>query len=68
VIGYDLSINSVVVAFRGTINLLNTIVDAMVLPTSYPMRRTCNGCEVHGGFKMAYAALLSASFRSDLVT
>lgn len=43
--------NTVFVAFRGTVNIPNAILDIDVKQINYP---ACDGCKVHEGFYKGY--------------
>jgi hypothetical protein len=49
-IGYDQSLNSIVVTFRGTDNFSNIISDLKFLTDDLTSLDGCDGCKVHSGF------------------
>jgi len=46
-VGYDAALGMIIVAFRGSYNILNWFNDLNFIPISYPY---CNNCAVHEGF------------------
>ena len=67
IVGYEPDLNSVVVIFRGTINLLNAIIDVNVVPTPYLRQIKCPLCSVHGGFVTSYVSLYSDGLKVALL-
>lgn len=65
-IGYDPELNNVVVAFRGTDNWENGIIDALALSGIYVNGFSCFGCLVHVGFRDAYALLVRKGLKDKI--
>ena len=56
VIGYSPEYNRIVVAFRGSVDIANWILNLEAVRTSYPL---CSGCSVHIGFNQGYNSVKS---------
>ncbi len=55
-IGYQPSINAIVVSYRGSEDINNWITDLSALFTTWP---NCDGCKVHSGFYAAEQSVIS---------
>jgi hypothetical protein len=49
-LGYDQSLNSIVITFRGTDNFSNIVSDLKFLKDDLTNLEGCDGCKVHSGF------------------
>lgn len=56
-VGYDISTNTIVVAWRGTDNNLNWIEDADLKQIDYQGSFRCTNCKIHQGFFEAYQSV-----------
>jgi hypothetical protein len=56
-VGFDETLNSVIVTFRGSDNILNWMSDAFMLSGVYLSFKNCIGCLIHKGFRDAYGFL-----------
>jgi predicted lipase len=54
--GYSRSLNSIIVAFRGSSNIQNWILNIGTTRSSYSL---CTGCSVHSGFYSGYNLVAS---------
>lgn len=61
-VGYDTTIDAVVVAFRGTDNKKNKILDIKALLVNYESV-LCKSCTVHHGFRDGIVALNQAGLK-----
>ena len=55
-VGHDTENNAIIVAFRGTENLLNWLENIDFAKTNYTYCQD-QGCKVHTGFQIAYESL-----------
>lgn len=55
--GYVPKLNAILVAFRGTVDYVNWILNLVNTKSTYS---ACSGCQVHSGFKIAYDQLSSS--------
>jgi hypothetical protein len=51
IIGYSPQYEKIIVAFRGSVDLANWILNLKTTRTSYPL---CDGCSVHVGFNQGF--------------
>lgn len=51
IIGYSKQYNKIVVAFRGSVDLANWVLNLKTTRTDYPL---CSGCSVHVGFNQGF--------------
>ena len=56
VVGYSSEYNKIVVAFRGSVDIANWILNIEAVRTSYPL---CNDCSVHIGFNQGFNSVKS---------
>lgn len=54
--GYSPDIHKIVIAFRGSVDVSNWILNLKTARTSYPL---CSGCSVHIGFKQGFDSVKS---------
>ena len=57
VLGYSSEYNRIVVAFRGSVDIANWILNLEAVRISYPL---CSGCSVHNGFNEGYNSVKSS--------
>ena len=66
-IGYDKTLKSVVVVFRGSDNTANWVLsDFLALHSLYPKMFSCFGCHVHLGFRNSYAILVRKGLKKQV--
>jgi predicted lipase len=61
--GYSSTINGIIVAFRGSSNLQNWIINLSTNQIDYPK---CSGCKVHNGFYTAWNNLAKPIVSSNI--
>jgi predicted lipase len=54
--GYSPDIGKIVIAFRGSVDISNWILNLKTARTSYPL---CSGCSVHIGFNQGFESVKS---------